>query len=268
MVLSHAICTPVAHAAELSPTEIAASFANSVDTRLDVPQEEQREYAARLEQALKDANLVDLPPQYFVLTDRDPMVQAIFIYWKSPQGGWEFIGASPTSTGKPGTFDHFVTPLGVFPHTIANPDFRAEGTRNEHGIRGYGAKGMRIYDLGWVMGQRGWGKRDQGEMRLQMHSTDPGVLEKRLGQPASKGCLRIPGKLNTFIDHYGLIDAEYEQAIKNGQKIWVLRADREPVPSPGRYVVVVDSKRQERPAWLPSTSKQRSRPPAPAAKKE
>jgi hypothetical protein len=39
----------------------------------------------------------------------------------------------------------------VFEHTLDNPDFRAEGTVNEFGIRGYGTKGMRIFDFGCMI---------------------------------------------------------------------------------------------------------------------
>jgi hypothetical protein len=47
-----------------------------------------------------------------------------------------------------GKFDHFETPLGVFDHVLSNRDFRAEGTQNDHGFRGFGSKGMRVYDMG------------------------------------------------------------------------------------------------------------------------
>ena len=52
---------------------------------------------------------------------------------------------------------------------------RAEGTRNALGIRGYGERGMRVYDFGWVMGDRGWGTGGRSAMRLQMHATDPSL---------------------------------------------------------------------------------------------
>ena len=42
-------------------------------------------------------------------------------------------------------------------HSLANMDFRAEGTFNDNGIRGYGRKGMRVFDFGWVVSERGWG---------------------------------------------------------------------------------------------------------------
>ena len=159
------------------------------------------------------------------------------------------IGASPVSTGRPGTFDHFLTPLGVFEHTTANMDFRAEGTKNELGVRGYGVRGMRVYDFGWVMADRGWGAPGKSAMRLQMHATDPDLLEPRLGLPQSKGCLRIPASLNVFIDHHGLLDLDYERAANEGQHLWVLSLDRSVSQWAGKYLIVIDSMSNTRPTW-------------------
>ncbi|MGZ5672298.1 MAG: hypothetical protein ACXWI0_27970 [Burkholderiales bacterium] len=234
---------------DTSNAPLAAQFAQQVDMRLDVPQSEQLGYATRLDAALSSAGHSDLGPQYVVLVDRSPMVQVVFIYWRSPEREWHFVGASPASTGRPGTFDHFVTPLGVFEHTPDNMDFRAEGTKNVLGIRGYGAHGMRVYDFGWVMGERGWGSGGNSEMRLQMHATDPVLLEPQLGQTHSKGCIRIPASLNVFIDRHALLDAEYERAAAGGRHLWVLLPARKPTDWPGKYLVVVDSERGVRPAW-------------------
>jgi hypothetical protein len=245
-----------------SPADLAALFVREVNRRLSVPSDEQADYARRLNEALAQASLSGLAPQYFVVVDRSPPVQAAFIYWRSSNGDGHFIGASPVSTGRPGAFDYFVTPLGVFEHTPAHGDFRAEGTRNKFGVRGYGVRGMRVYDFGWVLGERGWGPPGRSPMRLQMHATDPDLLEHRLGVIHSKGCVRIPATLNLFIDRYGLLDAEYELKASIGARPWVLRADRTPVASPGRYLVVVDSARKSRPAWSPLPSATRAAKPS------
>jgi hypothetical protein len=244
------LTTGTSMAASLSPTELAAKFEQRVTLRRQVPAEEQQAYAQKMQQALLEAKLTDLAPQYVLVVDRNPLVQTMFIYWNGPKGKWQFIGAAPVSTGKPGSFDHFYSPIGVFLHTLENPDYRAQGTKNDRGIRGYGVKGMRVYDMGWATGEKGWGKGGPSIMRLQMHATDP-VLEARLGRPASKGCIRIPGELNRLIDHYGLIDAEYEEASKGGRSFWVLSKDREVVDTPGKYMVITDSEQKQRPAWIP-----------------
>ena len=241
--------------AAIGPLALADAFANEVTLRLSVPADEQLRYAALLSTALAPENLAD--PQYVLLVDRNPNVQAALLFFFDPAAlsdeafAFRFIGASPVSTGKPGRVDYFTTPTGVFPHTLANPDFRAEGTFNENGIRGYGLKGMRVYDFGWQSAIRGWGRRYFSDIRLQMHATDPDLLQPRLGSAQSKGCIRIHASLNTFLDRHAILDADYEGALADGRSLWVLSPDREPVLTPGRYLVIVDTQRPTRPAWSP-----------------
>jgi hypothetical protein len=239
-------------------------FAHDVTRRLKVPAADQRAYGDRLQQTLEQNALGNLSGEYVVLVDRSENVQALFIYFRaSPSDNWQMIGASPVATGRPGQFDHFITPLGVFEHTPDNMDFRAEGTMNQNGIRGYGKHDMRIFDLGWAQGERGWGKGGVSQMRFQMHATDPDKLEPILGIRHSKGCVRIPASLNVFLDHYGILDREYEALVAGGRSLWVLHSDRVVTPWAGRYIVVVDSQRKARPAWSPAPgSKVRAKVPA------
>ncbi|WP_423367752.1 hypothetical protein [Burkholderia sp. LMG 32019] len=227
-------------------------FTQEVTRRLNVPASEQRAYGQRLQAALTDADLGNLAGEYVAMVDRAPNVQALFIYFRAtPANAWLLIGASPVGTGLPGKYDHFLTPLGVFHHSPDNMDFRAEGTTNENGIRGYGRRDMRIYDFGWVDGERGWGKGGVSPMRFQMHATDPDRLESLLGIRHSKGCVRIPASLNTFFDRHGLLDDDYQARVEAGKSLWVLRRDRDITPIAGRYLVVIDSARKARPAWSP-----------------
>lgn len=230
---------------------IAAAFRTEVDRRLQVPEAELVNYGRLAESALAEAGVVLQGPQYLLVVDRHPYVQAAFLLLRSVDGEWSGMGAAPVSTGLPGRFDHFVTPLGIFEHSLANPDFRAEGTLNANGIRGYGARGMRVFDFGWQRVPKGWGDGKVIEMRLQMHATDPDALEQRLGSAQSKGCIRIPAALNTFLDHHGILDADYLQSVREGRQLWVLRPDREPVPEAGRYLVVLETAREGRPSWSP-----------------
>jgi hypothetical protein len=254
LIVAISLLIPSSSAIE-TPIELSTAFREQVDHRVDVPVDEQRRYAMLLQKALIDTGLDDAPAQYVVLVDRNALVQAAMIFWKSASSEFAFIGASQASSGQPGRFDHFETPLGVFTHALENPDFRAEGTRNEFGILGYGRKGMRVYDFGWVTAPRGWGDGHQSVMRLQMHSTDPELLEPRLGSIQSKGCIRISASLNRFIDHFGILDAEYERAIAAGETFWVLPADREATPWSGKFLVVVDTQRERRPTWSPKPGK-------------
>jgi hypothetical protein len=226
-------------------------FAREVDHRLEVPLADQPVYVRRLQQALVDAGLTDLEAQVFVLVDRSPQVQAAMLIGRTPSGSWHWIGATAVSTGKPGTFEHFVSPLGVFAHTLDNPDFRALGTFNQNHVRGYGLRGRRVFDFGWQTAERGWGPGGSSLMRLQMHATDPQRLEPRLGQVASEGCIRIPATLNVFLDVHGVLDADYEAAAATGAKLWILKPDRSTLPWPGRYLVIIDSQASTRPPWSP-----------------
>lgn len=244
---------------------LAPKYAAQVDRRLEVPAVEQAAYGQMLREALEPKNLSDA--QYVVLVDRSPFIQAVMLFWMSATREFVFIGASPVSTGKPGTFDHFKTPLGVFEHTIDNLDFRAEGTFNENGIRGYGIQGRRVFDFGWQEGVRGWGKGGVSQMRLQMHATDPDRLESKLGTIQSKGCIRIPATLDVFLDNYGILDGHYERAMAEGRTFWDLSKERTPTPWSGRYLVIVESARKARPGWAVSVkktpaSKPRGVPPA------
>jgi hypothetical protein len=100
-------------------------------------------------------------------------------------------------------------------------------------------------------------------MRLQMHATDPDRLAQRLGSEASEGCIRIPATLNVFLDRHGVLDAEYEEALAAGDNLWVIRKkDRELLPWPGRYMVIVDSLTAERPAWSPDPAIALAKPKA------
>ena len=242
---------PASAAVAAEAAALRVAFANEVSTTLQVPASDLAAEIALLDAMLERHRTALAEPQVVVLVDRSAQVQTAMLLLGSPSAGWQAIGAAPVSTGLPGRFDHFETPLGVFEHSLANPDFRAEGTRNALGIRGYGRTGARVYDFGWALATKGWGDHAIATMRLQMHATDPDVLEPRLGSAQSKGCIRIPATLNAFIDRHGLLDAAYDEAAAGGARFWVLRDDRVPAAHAGRYLVVVDSARQDRPVWAP-----------------
>lgn len=238
-------------AAQNRPLDYSKLFGQQVDNRLEVPELERSVYANLLSKSLTASNINLESQQFVLLVDASNSVQAAMLFLISPDGAFQWIGASPVSTGKPGQKEHFKTPSGVYLHSPANPDYRAEGTKNELGIRGYGAKGMRVYDFGWQPAIRGWGKGGPGIIRLQVHATDPDRLERLLGVAHSKGCVRIPATLNTFLDHYGILDSEYDSELKAGRAPRVFLPDREPSPSAGKYLIVIDSEQQQRPVWSP-----------------
>lgn len=182
-------------------------------------------------------------PQLLVVVDRNPRIQEMRLILTQPQGQWQELGGTKVSTGRPVGYKHFLTPTGVFLHTDHIVDWRAEGTFNAHHIRGLGMEGMRVWDFGWQRAVKGWKSRTKvGQMRLLMHATDPQTLAKRLGRPASDGCIRIPEAMNIFLDRHGVLDADYEQAAKHDAHFEkVLRSDRMPTPLAGDALVIIDS---------------------------
>ena len=177
--------------------------------------------------------------QYFVYVDRNPKKQFVFVcFFDSASKNAFLIGADKASTGIEKRKGYFITPLGVFENTTANVGYRALGTKNTKGWRGLGTKGSRVWDFGW---QKTLKNNQAVNIRFLLHATDPVFGEKKLGQIASKGCLRISGKLNKFLDHYGILDKEYNEQKKLEKFFWLLAKNREPAVYAGKYLVVGDS---------------------------
>jgi hypothetical protein len=190
---------------------------------------------ARLFEAINDR----FYSQYFVFVDRNPAKQLVLVCHLNYQSGIiSLIGADKVSTGNQKRAGFFETPCGVFTNTVENPGYRALGTKNDKGWRGLGVKGSRVWDFGWQKTMKG---KNEREIRLLMHATDPVYGEKRLGAVDSQGCIRISGKLNRFLDHFGLLDKEYEEKKEKKTVAWLLKNDRQPVANIGKYLLVVDS---------------------------
>ncbi len=195
------------------------------------------------ERALAVSGFVIDRPQLVVVVDRNPRSQSLCVLLTQRDTPWQPITGSRVSTGQAGRRGYFLTPTGVFRHTPDVLDYRAEGTFNENHIRGLGLKGMRVWDFGWQRATKGWTKEDpDGEIRLLMHATDPDVLERRLGRPASKGCVRVPAAMNRFLDRHGVLDSDYERAAIDDPRYGaVLLPDRDPTPLAGDTLIVVDT---------------------------
>ncbi|QDH16912.1 L,D-transpeptidase [Swingsia samuiensis] len=205
---------------------------------------ERREKFINLAQEeIKSANITISRPQLVMVVDRNERVQHLDYVLALPDATWVSLGGTPVSTGSTGRKYYYITPTGVFQNTIDRLGYRAEGTKNKYGIRGIGAKGSRVWDMGWQTAMKGWlPKHETGQIRLEIHATDPQFLEGRLGHPASEGCIRIPATMNHFMDHYGLIDVLYEQAASYDRRFSaLLPKDRQPTPIAGDLVVVIDS---------------------------
>lgn len=80
------------------------------------------------------------------------------------------------------------------------------------------------------------------EIRLLVHATDPIHREPRLGVPSSKDCIRISGRMNSFLDRHAFFDAAYLAAAPTNCRISaLLPANGTPSPLAGRFVVVVET---------------------------
>ena len=239
--------------AEPVPLIPAAVSAEAARLRADLSREvpglvardpaRERSLLALLRRTVAASDFVLDRPQLLVAVDRNGAVQQISVVLARPAGAWEVLGTTRVSTGQAGRFDHYITPLGVFAHTDLILDYRAEGTFNENHVRGLGLKGMRVWDFGWQWAHRGWGADASPiQIRLEMHATDPALLAQRIGHTASQGCVRIPDAMNRFLDHHGVLDAEYERAAVDELRYRaLLLPDRVPTPLAGSALVVVDS---------------------------
>ena len=227
-----------------SVEQLSNQFSQEVPNAIPHTQESDTQWVEMTQKILLEKNVILNRPQSIIVVDRNPHVQQLKLMVIDPATNhWFIIGATKVSTGQAGRFDHYITPVGVFPHNGDILDYRAEGTYNENHIRGYGVKGMRVWDLGWQNAKKGWRKDGEtGDIRLEMHATDPDVLEQRLGTPASQGCIRIPATLNRFFDKHGILDYDYESLLATNKKyLQVLRSDRTPSDLAGDMIVVIDS---------------------------
>ena len=190
-------------------------------------------------------------PQVALVVDRAANVQRLWVVLAEPgDAPWPVAGAVRVSTGKPGRKEHYKTPVGVFESTPAILGYRALGTRNGHGVRGIGAKGMRVWDFGWQTTEDWRTRGAVAAVRLEMHATDPALLEGRLGRPDSEACIRIPTAFNRFLDRHGLIDAQLHAAAPGNRAVAALLGQAStPSPVAGDKVLVVDT---EEPAAQPS----------------
>jgi hypothetical protein len=227
--------------------DLSAAMVREVPGLLAVRTEDEPDWNRRVAAELAAAGRSIDHPQLLVTVDRNPAVQQLRIVLARPNAPWLLIGATHVSTGEPGLTGHYKTPVGVFEHTSRIIDYRAEGTYSRrHHLRGLGVKGMRVWDFGWHTTEDWRERNGWTRIRLEIHATDPVLLEPRIGQPSSKGCVHVSAALNRFLDRHGVIDADYERAAEtDGRYRELLLAGRTPTPLAGTMMVVFDSSRPD-----------------------
>jgi len=204
-----------------TPRDLARRYEAVVDRQLRVPEHELLICGGLAESELAGSRESLLGPQYMLVVDSCPAVQAAFLVWRLLPGRYELIGASPASTGNPEQAGCVRTPQGVFAQAEVE----------------YGRKlTSRVYDFGRQRTRVGRGFAD---LRLQARAAS-GRTGALLGRVQSDGCILLPPGLVAFLDQFGVLD--------EGRKAGVTPAG-EALPFAGRYLVVIDSERDERPDW-------------------
>lgn len=206
-----------------TPRELAQRFAAAVPERLQLPPWEDRIYAALAEGELAEAGRELARPQYLLVVDSCPVVQAAFLFWRLLPSRYELVGAAPASTGSAQRPGCLATPCGVFPQAGAGDARRASGER--------------VYDFGTHRVRQASGR--YAPLHLQAHAAQ-GESRALLGTAQSDGRVLLPASVVAFLDAYGVLDGEHGQA---------RTPEGESVPFAGQLLVVTDSDRDERPDW-------------------
>jgi hypothetical protein len=215
---------PALAAGVCTPRELAQRFDAGVAQKLEVPQNEAMIYASLAEMELCSHPGVGPQPQYLLLVDSCPSIQAAFLFWRLLPGRYELVGATPASTGNPDRPGCLETPCGVFPQASTWDAGRALASR--------------VYDFGTQRARRS-GAEGFGPLQLQARAA-VGRSRGLLGSAQSDGRVLLPASLVAFLDSHGVLDAQ-----RSGSR----SAQGEVVPFAGEYLVVIDSERNERPAW-------------------
>ena len=188
LALGLAACTAIAQPEPA--VEFAGRYAHEVDRRLSLPPAEAQSYAARLFDALATAGYRE--PQFAVMVDRSPMVQAVFVYWGSPDQGM-VARRRLAGLDRPARRVRALRDAAGRIRALAGESGfsrRRHAQQERHPRLRHGRDARLRFRLGAA--PRTWGARGPGVMRLQMHATDKELLEPLLGVRHSKGCIRIP----------------------------------------------------------------------------
>jgi hypothetical protein len=209
-----------------TPHELMEQYAREVTPRLHLPADEVALYGSIAELQLCSTGRELLAPQYLLVIDRNPHVQAAFLFWRLLPGSYELVGASPVAAG--------ANPLDAVRQSqelLVQID--ANGARRGR---------SRVYEFGSAAPQA---EPASAALRVQVRAAPAGA-EGRLGTPCPDGCILLPASLVAFLDEYGVLDHDTPQ-----------RTQRHVLPCRGSHLLLVDSERDERPAWSPAPAGER-----------
>jgi TAT (twin-arginine translocation) pathway signal sequence len=219
-----------------TPHDLAQQFQRQVNPQLRVPAREAHWYGGIAEAELGGHWRQVRAPQYFLMVDSSPQIQAAFLFWRLLSGSHELLGACPVSTGGSGAADQLQTPQGVFEQV---PFTEPVTACQPQGSAACGRGVQRVYDFGWQRTRLASGTPAAVPMRLLLRPARR-EDEPHLGRARSDGCILLPASLVGFLDEYAVLDAAAE------------RLRRHSLPYRGRLLLVVDSERAHRPAWSPA----------------
>jgi hypothetical protein len=206
-----------------TPRDLARRYGTLVERQLQVPENEAIIYGGLAENEIAGAQQALLGPQYMLVVDSCPAVQAAFLFFRLLPGRYDLVGAAPASTGDPEQAGCLATPCGVFPQSQVEYSPRLSS---------------RVYDFGRQRARRGpTGAFEALRLQARAASGRRGAL---LGKPQSDGSILLPPDLIAFLDEFGVLDDGRQEA---------LTPAGEALPFAGSYLVVVDSERDERPDW-------------------
>ncbi len=237
LIAAAASCLPFAGQAAgiYTPYELAQRYRQQVDQRLRLPADVIGMYAAAAEEELLDYDEAMRAPQYLLVVDSNPNVQAAFLFWRLMAGHYQLIGASPVSTASPVQAPRLEGPQGLFDQSHSAVAAHADPAE---------PRSLRIYDFNSRRAQLAPGSAGHSNKRLQARAADRQSAQF-LGSARSDGCILLPASLIAFLDEFGVLDADAAGMVN-------AREGRPRLPYPGRYLLVIDSDRDERPEWSPA----------------
>jgi hypothetical protein len=224
-----------------TPHELAQQFQQQVNPQLRVPPREAHWYGGIAEAELGGHWRQVRAPQYFLMVDSSPQVQAAFLFWRLLSGSHGLLGACPVSTGGSAVADQLQTPQGVFEQV---PFTEPATACQPQGSAACGRGVQRVYDFGWQRTRLASGSLAAVPLRLLLR---PAAREDEphLGRASSDGSILVPASLIGFLDEYAVLDGAADGAAAE-------RLRRHSLPYRGSLLLVVDSERGRRPAWSPA----------------
>jgi hypothetical protein len=206
-----------------TPRDLVRRYDALVDRRLQPPENESIIYGGLAENEILGGREALLAPQYVLVVDSCPAVQAAFLFFRLLPGRYDLVGTAPASTGNPEKSGCLATPCGVFAQAQA-----ADARRLSSRVYDFGMHRVRKASTGGF-----------APLRLQARAA-VGRTGALLGKAQSDGCILLPPGLVAFLDRFGVLDdGRQEPVTPSGESL----------PFAGRYLVVVDSERDERPDW-------------------